>query len=213
MRPAALLVAAAVAAVAGLAVVLPAAATTVVGYLPPGINYGTTTENADDTGGGNSQPELQPGQIRAQGLVVDQLEPGQRNLGTKDVCPPGGCAYALVVLDTKALDAAAAAAGDEQQASGCNSLDFATIDPDPASRPLGGARVYTARGRLPADTTPPAAATDHPPRPVAAGLGHLCLIAKPGNPPLTNNDGTGPLAATQPKPVVVFHDGTASPGS
>lgn len=175
-----------------MSVGLPAVAdTAVVGYLPPGVDYGAT----DDS-------EVDLGDVRAQGVVVTNLEPGPRDLGTRDECPADGCPYELVVVDPAALRP------DDDATSppvACDTLEYAVVDPEPDETSLdGGARVFTGSGAVPQRTADTAAGTT--PAPLTPGVGQLCFVTPSGDDGLTNDAGDGPLAATQPKPVVVLHD-------
>lgn len=168
-----------------------------VGYLPPGIDYGAT----DDS-------EIELGEVRAQGVVVENLEPGARDLDTRDECPPEGCRYELIVIDP------AAVRGDPVTgpgAVGCDGLQYGVIDPEPEETRLGGgARLYTGSGPLPERTADTANQTT--PSPLTPGVGQLCFATPSGDEGWTNNAGDAPLAATQPNPVVILHDPDAESG-
>lgn len=161
--------------------------TVVVGYIPPGIDYGTT----DDS-------EVPLGQVRADGLVVENLEPSTRDAGRREGCPPEGYRYKLIVLDPAALrdhDGTGTAAG------GCDAVEYGVIDPEPYATPLGGgARLYTGSGPVPATTAD--TASGGTPDSLTPGVGKLCFAATSGG----DEAGGGPLAATQPRPVVILYD-------
>lgn len=170
--------------------------TVVVGYLPPGVDYGATDDDS----------EVELGEVRARGVVVNNLEPGARDLGTRDQCPPEGCRYELIVLDPAARRDAT---GPGTGAVGCDAPDYGLVDPEPDEAPLGnGARLYTGHGALPTHTAETGSETT--PRPLTPGVGLLCFATSSGEGGLGNDPADGPLAATQPKPVVILHDPNAS---
>lgn len=184
--------------VAAMPVGVPALGETItVGYLPPGVDYGAT----DDSG-------VKFGEVRAQGLVVGNLEPGARDLGTRDECPPAGCRYQLIVIDPAAVrpdpDTGTGAVG-------CEGLEYGVVDPEPEETRLGsGARLYTGSGPLPELTADTASETT--PSPLTPGVGQLCFATPSGEEGWSNDAGDGPLATTQPNPVVILHDPDAEPG-
>lgn len=178
-----------------MSVGLPAVANTVVvGYLPPGVDYGAT----DDS-------EVELGDVQAQGVVVTNLEPGPRDLDTRDECPADGCRYELVVVDPAALRSDGAASPPVA----CDTLEYAVVDPEPDETSLdGGARVFTGSGTVPRRTADTASETT--PAPLTPGVGQLCFVTPSGDDGVTNDAEDGPLAATQPNPVVILHDPDAA---
>lgn len=175
------------------------AGTVTVGYIQPGIAYGSGD-------GAQTQTDIAFGQVHAQGVVVDNLEPGRQDDRTTQTCPASGCTYVLAVLDSTTLQASPTTTAG---ALGCDSLDYGVVDSEPAVRSVGGGRVYDGQGRLPARTNPPT--EDGLSRPLAAGVGNLCFVARSVRQPPTNDGSDGPLAATQPRPVVIFHNTPAAP--
>lgn len=147
----------------------------VVGYLPPGIEYG-----------GLEGSDLPTGEVRAQGVVVSNLEPAASGAGLGPGCPDSGCSYALVVLDPAAVRDPGTAGCAADQPHG-------VVDDAPEEAPLGsGARVLTGRGPVPAEPVDEPAGAPHR---LAEGVGLLCFAASgPG----------GPTAVTQPAPIVLL---------
>ncbi len=160
----------------------------VVGYLPPGVDYGI----GDDA-------EAAFGEVRAQGVVVNDLEPGARGPDTGQTCSTEGCLYELVVVDPAAVRAQTDPHSDTV---GCASDRYGVIDAAPEQAPLGsGARLYTGHGPLPTHITATQnAATTAP---LSPGIGLLCFATAASDSQRT--DARGPLAATQPDPVVIFY--------
>lgn len=192
-RAAVLAAVTALAALAALGLTLPSMAdTVVVGYVPPGVDYGFA-DDADD-GEGDEREDVAFGEVRAQGVVVNNIEPGARDLGTDTECPAEGCDYELIVLDPDTLRA-------DDAPVGCDTLEYGVVDPDPEQRELGGgARLYVGHGPLPEQT----ADTGAGPGALTAGVGGLCFATPADTDGWRNDAGDGPLAATQPKPVVVL---------
>lgn len=190
-------------AIAGLAAVPALAAPVVVGYLPPQVDYGLLTGG---DGGGDGQ--LADGEIRAQGLVVANLEPGSEASGGNGDCPDDGCAYQLIVADPEAI-----AAGDPDATTGtgaCDTTRYAVIDPSPQVRDVDGARLHTGRGALPTRLAHPvdgdnATEAGQPP-PLSRGVGQLCFATP-------TDAGEAPTATTQPVPIVVLSNGAPPAGS
>lgn len=176
-------------------VAVPAVArTVVVGYLPPRVDYGALA--GDDA-------DLASDEIRAQGVVVDNLEPGTGPADTRATCPDGGCAYQLIIADPAAVDHSND--GGEPAPAGCATLDYGVVDADPDVRDVDGARLFTGRGPLPSRTVD--AGDDGGSQRLSRGVGQLCFAtpAHAGGP--ANDTGDGPLAATQPVPIVVLSNG------
>lgn len=194
-RVAALTAVTAVTALAALSVGLPSMAdTVVVGYVPPGVDYGFTDDGDGDADGGDEREDVAFGEVRAQGVVVNNIEPGARDLGTDAECPAEGCDYQLIVLDPDTLRA-------DDGPVGCDTLEYGVVDPAPDQRELGGgARLYVGHGPLPEQT----ADTGAGPEALTAGVGGLCFATPADADGRRNDAGDGPLAATQPKPVVVL---------
>lgn len=159
----------------------------VVGYTPPRVTYGALAASS----------ELAASEVHAQGLVVENLEPTSDpdTDNGQATCPPEGCDYQLVVADAAAVRAAA----DGEAAAACGAGAYAVVDADPDVSEVDGARLYTARGSLPAHTVE--TATAERPRPVTPGVGQLCFAAT-----TTAADGE-PVAVTQPVPVVILSTG------
>lgn len=181
------------AAVAVVAVAVPAlASTVVVGYLPPRVEYGVLA--GDDA-------ELANDEIRARGVVVDNLEPGAGPADTNAACPDAGCAYQLVVVDPAALRPA----DDQPPPAACATLDYGVVDPDPDVADVDGARLFTGRGVVPRHTVD--GGDDQGSQRLSRGVGQLCFAtpADAGGRPADAGD--GPLAATQPVPVVILSNG------
>lgn len=176
-RPAALALAAVLVALAAA----PARADpVVVGYTPPRVTYGALTTDG----------ELAADQLRAQGLVVANLEPTDTD---QPACPPEGCDYQLIVTDPAALHATT----DDEDTPACGTGAYAVVDADPDVADVDGARLYTAQGALPTHT---ADTSETGSRPLTAGVGQLCFATT------TTADGE-PVAVTQPVPIVIVSPG------
>lgn len=180
----------AVTAAALLAGGTPAVANTVV--------VGYTTVDADYSAADGEDPTAT---IRAQGLVVDDLEPRGSEAASVTACPPGGCRYALMVVDPAAVrdDAEGPTEG-----AGCDTRRYGIVDANPDERDVGGAaRVYTGTGAIPASTVGDAGdSAEH----ITPGVGLLCFANPAHDDGLHNEAGDGLLVATQPAVVVIVYD-------
>lgn len=175
-------------------VAVPALArTVVVGYLPPRVDYGALAGDDADLAGD---------EIRADGVVVANLEPGVGPAETRATCPDGGCAYQLILVDPAVVGRSSN--GGEPSPAGCATLDYGVVDAEPDVRDVDGARLFTGRGAIPSHTVD---AGDGGSRRLSRGVGQLCFAtpAHAGGP--ANDTGDGPLAATQPVPIVVLSNG------
>lgn len=165
------------------------AAPRVVGYLPPRVDYGAL---ADDTS------DLAADELRAQGLVVANLEPtADADAAEGQACPPKGCAYQLIVTDPAEVRLTRReAAAPSEAAPSCGSGSYAVVDADPDHRDVNGARLFAAQGSLPTRTADTAADS---PQPLTPGVGQLCFASKPHG-----ESGESPQAMTQPVPIVIL---------
>lgn len=169
------------------------ARTIVVGYLPPAVQYGVLA---------GEDAELGDNEIRARGVVVDNLEPGAGPADTRATCPDGGCGYQCLVVDPAAMGYSQS--GDPSP-GGCATLDYGVVDADPDVRDVDGARLFTGRGPLPERTVDPGG--DGGSKRLSRGVGQLCFATPAHDGRSVNDAGDGPLAATQPVPVVVLSNG------
>lgn len=192
----------------GTATVLASAAAAVLVLAAPvfacTVPVGSTTWPTDDDPdqGSASAPGHDAGQIRARGLVVNDLEPPNAFVDTDRACPSEGCAYELHLTDPETVRGDT----DGEPAINCRTLDYAVVDAEPRMQEIDqAARVYTGEGGLPVRTadTPRG---DTPDR-LTPGVGQLCFASPAHDGWRRNDTDDGPLVATQPTPIVILYRG------